>query len=218
MVLWPPPQTLRASLRAQFTLSPRDIDGWNDLTGRMQPPVEPLHSLLRLHTEVRREHLPWLWEAFLQWVRVHGRFDEKWYTARHPPRPSSQLCQPSLAVDHLWQLLARDPITWRELPEHVQVMKRVAVREPRSRTNLYETYAKAYYDEYGPPLPILFRVDELLGVYEGRLYRAECIVNAWGVPARDCPAESDAGRGPEPGRTCLHKIPWVAIVGDIGGF
>ena len=218
MVLWPPPPTLRTSLRAQFTLSPRDIDGWNDLTDRMQPPVEPLHRFLRLHTEVRTEHLPWLWEAFLQWVRVHGRFDERWYTARHPPSPSSQLCQPSLAVDDLWQLLARDPITWRELPEHVQVMERVAVREPHSRTNLYETYAKAYYDEYGLPLPILFRVDELLGVDEGRLYRAECLVNEWGVLRYDCPAQSDAGRDLEPGRTCLHKIPWVAIVGDIGGF
>lgn len=75
---------------------------------------------------------------------------------------------------------------------------------------------KAALGDRGPG--ILFRVDELLGVYEGRLYRAECIVNAWGVPVRDCPAESDAGRDPEPGRTCLHKIPWVAIVGDIGGF
>jgi hypothetical protein len=97
-------------------------------------------------------------------------------------------------------------------------MERVPVREPPSRANLYDTYAQAYYDEYGPPLPLLFRIDELLGIDEGRLYRAECIVNEWGVPVRDCPAESEAGRDPEPGRTCLHEIPWVAITGDIGGF
>jgi hypothetical protein len=210
MHLRAPRRTMRTWLRAQYMVTPRDIDGWNDLTDRMQPPTEPLYAFLRLHTEVRSESLTWLWEAFLQWVRVHGRFGETW---NWPP-----LCQPSLAVDDLWQLLARDPIRWGELPEHVQRMERVAVREPQSRANLYETYAKAYYDEYGPPLPVLFRVDELLGVSEGRLYRAECMVNAWGVPLRDCPAESDAGRDPEPGRTCLHKIPWVAIQGDIGGF
>ena len=96
-------------------------------------------------------------------------------------------------------------------------MERVPVREPHSRTNLYETYAKAYFDEYGPPLPLLFRIDELLGHYEGRLYRAECIADPveWGVSI--CPAESDAGRDPEPGRTCLHKIPWVATSGRWGG-
>ncbi|MFZ2013208.1 MAG: hypothetical protein WAV00_05245 [Nocardioides sp.] len=210
MVHLPPRRTPRTWLRAHFTVLPRDIDGWNDLTDRMQPPIEVLHHFLGLHTEVRSEHLPLLWEAFLQWVRVHGRFDEWWWPGT--PAPSSRLCQPSLAVDDLWRLLAAGTITWRELPEHVQVMERVPVREPRSRTNLYETYTKAYYDEYGPPLPLLFRIDELLGLYGGRLYRAECIkdpVKSWGVSI--CPEESDAGRDPEPGRTCLHKIPWVAI-------
>ena len=77
---------------------------------------------------------------------------------------------------------------------------------------------KAYYDEFGPPLPLLFRIDELLGLNDGRLYRAECIVDPvkwWGVSI--CPAESDAGRAPEPDRTCLHKIPWVAIHVSGGG-
>ena len=85
-------------------------------------------------------------------------------------------------------------------------MKRVPVREPQSRTNLYDTYQKAYYDEFGPPLPLLFRIDELLGLNDGRLYRAECIVDPvkwWGVSI--CPAESDAGRPPEPDRTCLQR-------------
>jgi hypothetical protein len=216
MVRLPPRRTPRTWLRAHFTLSPRDIDGWNDLTDRMQPPIESLHTFLGLHTEARSEHLPLLWEAFLQWVRVHGRFDEFWWPGT--PAPSSRLCQPSLAVDDLWRLLAGHTIAWRELPEQVQGMERVPVREPHSRTNLYDTYAKAYYDEYGPPLPLLFRIDELLGLYEGRLYRAECIadpVKWWGVSI--CPEESDAGRDPEPGRTCLHKIPWVAIEGGGGG-
>jgi hypothetical protein len=84
-------------------------------------------------------------------------------------------------------MLAGDTNMWRALPAHVQVTERVAVRDPHSRTNFYETYPKAYYDEYSDPLPI-----------------------------RDCPAQSDAGRDPEPGRTCLHKIPWVPIVG-VGG-
>jgi hypothetical protein len=212
MVLRTPRRTPRTWLRAQFNASPRLLDGWNDLTDRMHPPVEPLHSFLRLHIEVRSEHLPWLWEAFLQWVRVQGRFVDGWYRPPQDlpvPSPSSRLCQPSLAVDDLWQLLARDPIRWGELPEHVQRMERVAVREPLSRANLYETYEKAYFDEYSLPLPLLFRVDELLGLNEGRLYRAECVVNEWGAPAYDCPARSDAGRDPEPGRTCLHKIPWA---------
>jgi hypothetical protein len=228
MVHLPPRRTPRTWLRAHFTVSPRDIDGWNDLTDRMQPPVDVLHTFLGLHTEVRSEHLPLLWEAFSQWVRVHGRFDEKWYEGRFvkrsvprrspAPPPSSALCQPSLAVDDLWRLLGCGTIAWRELPEQVQVMERVPVREPHSRTNLYETYAKAYYDEYGPPLPLLFRIDELLGLHDARLYRAECIADPdkwWGVSI--CPAESDAGRDPEPGRTCLHKIPWVAIVGGGSG-
>ena len=166
----------------------------------MQPPIEALHNFLGLHTEVRSEHLPWLWEAFLQWVRVHGRFDEKWYggwfARRYVPRrspappPSSTPRQPSLAVDDLWRMLAGSTTAWRELPEQVQVMERVPVREPHSRTNLDETYEKAYFDEYAPRLPLLFRVDELLGLYEGRLYRAECIadpVKWWGVSV--CPAE-----------------------------
>src|SRR5262245_11974791 len=138
MDLRKPRRAPRTWLRAQFNVSPRLVDGWNDLTDRMQPPVEPLHSFLRLHTEVRSEHLPLLWEAFLQWVRVHGRFDEKWYRPlldRRPgPPPSSRLCQPSLAVDDLWQLLAVDPLRWGELPEQVQVMERVPVRDPHSRT------------------------------------------------------------------------------------
>ncbi len=136
MVRLPPRRTPRTWLRAHFTLSPRDIDGWNDLTDRMQPPIEFLHTFLGLHTEVRSEHLPLLWEAFLQWVRVHGRFDEFWWPGT--PAPSSRLCQPSLAVDDLWRLLAGHTIAWRELPEQVQVMERVPVREPHSRTNLYE--------------------------------------------------------------------------------
>jgi hypothetical protein len=206
MVLRRPRRTPRTWLRTQFDPSPRFLDGWNDLTDRMQPPAGgSFRRFIALHTEVRGEQLPWLWEAFLQWVRVHGRFNQKW------------LCQPSLAVDDLWQLLAADAHAWRELPEHVQAMERVPVREPPSRANLYDTYAQAYYDEYGPPLPLLFRIDELLGLYEGRLYRAKCIVNAWGVPARDCRAESDAGRDPEPGRTCLHEIPWVPLDGTGGG-
>jgi hypothetical protein len=221
MVFRKPRRTPRSWLRGQFNMSHRDLDGWNDLTDRMQPPVEPLHAFLRLHTEVRSEHLPWLWEAFLQWVRIHGRYDEKWYGSllgrRYGPAPSSRLCQPSLAVDDLWQLLVGDPLRWGELPEQVQVMERVPVRDPHSRTNLYQTYEKAYFDENGPPLPLLFRVDELLGLHDGRLYRAECIVNAWGVPAHDCPAESDAGRDPEPGRTCLHKVPWLPIKAVGGG-
>jgi hypothetical protein len=228
MVLRTPRRTPRTWLRAQFTVSPRDIDGWNDLTDRMQPPIDPLHHFLGLHPEVRSERLPWLWEAFLQWVRVRGRFHEKWYekwstgllVARDTPAPppSSRLCQPSLAVDDLWRLLTGHTIAWCELPEQVQVMERVPVRAPHSRTNLSETYEKAYFDEYAQRLPLLFRVDELLGLYEGRLYRAECIadpVKWWGVSV--CPAESDAGRDPEPGRTCLHKIPWVAISGGGGG-
>lgn len=183
----------------------------------MQPPIETLHNFLGLHTEVRSEHLPWLWEAFLQWVRLHGRFDEKWYEGwfarrsvprRSPaPPPSSRLCQPSLAVDDLWRLLAGGTIAWRKLPEQVQGMERVPVRDPHSRTNLYETYEKAYFDEYGPPLPLLFLVDELLGLYEGRLYRAECIADPvdWGVSV--CPAESDAGRDPEPvGPACTRSL------------
>src|SRR5689334_792100 len=194
MVHLPPRRTPRTWLRAQITVSPRDLDGWNDLTDRIQPPVDVLHTFLGLHTEVRSEHLPELWEAFLQWVRVHGRFDEKWYQGwvartcaprrRPAPPPSSSLCQPSLAVDDLWRLLAGHTIAWRELPDQVQVMERVPVREPQSRTNLYDTYQKAYYDEFGPPLPLLFRIDELLGLNDGRLYRAECIadpVKWWGV-------------------------------------
>lgn len=90
MVHLPPRRTARTRLRAQFTVLPRDIDGWNELTDRMQPPIEPLHHSLGLHTEVRSEHLPELWEAFLQQVRVHGRFDEKWYQGwvarRYVPR------------------------------------------------------------------------------------------------------------------------------------
>src|SRR5690349_8766258 len=39
MVRLPPRRTPRTWLRAHFTLSPRDIDGWNDLTDRMQPPI-----------------------------------------------------------------------------------------------------------------------------------------------------------------------------------
>lgn len=230
MVLSPPFPALRTWLRAQFNqlatkidpyVTPRDNDGWNDLTDRMQPPVDVLRSFVGRHTEVRSDHLPLLWEAFLQWVRVRGRFDETWYryTGRRPPPAASRyLCQPSLAVDDLWELLGSDAHAWSELPHSVQAMERLPVREPHDRTNLSYTYAKAYYDEYGPPLPILFRIDELLGLNEGRLHRAECIVNAWGVPLRDCPAESDAGHDPEPGRTCLHEIPWVAIRGDIGGF
>lgn len=224
MVAWSLPQTLRAwldAIDARFDVPLRDIDGWNDLTDRMQPPAEVLHSFLGLHTEVRSDHLSLLWAAFLQWVRIRGRFDETWYRnmgRRRPPAASSYLCQPSLAVDDLWQLLASDAHAWSQLPDSVQAIERLPVREPNGRTNLYYTYAKAYYDEYGPPLPILFSVDELLGVSMGRLYRAECLVNESGVPLRDCPAESDAGRDPEPGRTCLHKIPWVAIQGDIGGF
>ncbi len=224
MVLRRPPRTPRTWLRAQFDISLRDIDGWNDLTDRMQPPAGCLDNFMGLHTEVRGEYLPLLWEAFLQWVRVRGRFDEHWYQ-RWPssmvppaPPPSSRLCQPSLAVDDLWRLLAGGTVTWRELPKHVQVMERVPVREPHSRTNLYETYEKAYFDEYARQLPLLFRADELLGLRDGRLYRAECIVDPvkwWGVSI--CPAESDAGRDPEPGRTCLHKIPWVAISGGGGG-
>ena len=99
MVHLPPRRTPRTWLRAQITVSPRDLDGWNDLTDRMQPPVDVLHTFLGLHTEVRSEHLPELWEAFLQWVRVHGRFDEKWYqgwvarTCAPRRRPALRLLQ-----------------------------------------------------------------------------------------------------------------------------
>lgn len=224
MALRAPRRTPQTWLRAQFTITPRDIDGWNDLTARMEPPIDSLHHFLGLHTVVRSEHLPLLWEAFLQWVRVHGRFDEKWYGSRYVPRPrpapppSSRLCQPSLAVDDLWRLLAAGTNSWRELPAQVQVMERVPVREPQCRTNLYETYANAYYDEFGQPLPLLFRIDELLGLHEGRLYRAECLRDPhkwWGVSI--CPEESAAGRDPEPGRTCLHQIPWFPIHVSGGG-
>ena len=195
MVRLPPRRTPRTWLRAQFNMSLRLLDGWNDLTDRMQPPDESLQEFLRLHTEVRGENLPWLWEAFLQWVRVYGRFGESGY----PPR----LCQPALAVDDLWRLLFGDVGAWRELPEHVQVMQRVPVREADDRTDLFETYEQAYLDEYGSlRLPVLFRVDEILGLHEGRLYRAECVI--------DGPEKSDTGLDPEPGRTCMHQIPWFA--------
>jgi hypothetical protein len=208
-----PRRTPRTWLRAQFNLSNRDIDGWNDLTERMQSPPGSLHSFVRLHTEVRGEHLPWLWEAFLQWVRVYGRYHAHSPPSRKQPgpSPSSMLCQPSLAVDDLWQLLAGDAEAWRELPERVQVMERVPVRDPGCRTDLEWTYVRTYLDEYGSMrLPLLFRIDELLSLHQGRLYRGQCIVD-------DCPEKSAAGLDPEPGRTCLHTIPWLPSAHASGG-
>ncbi|GAA1956038.1 hypothetical protein GCM10009798_14210 [Nocardioides panacihumi] len=216
MVLRTPRRTPRTWLRAQVNTSHRVIDGWNDLTDRMQPPAGSLQSFVRLHTEVRGEHLASLWEAFLQWVRVYGRFEQARYSELRTPMPwpSSRLCQPSVAVDDLWQLLADDADMWRQLPEHVQVMARVPVRDPHSRFNLDKTYLNAYLDEYGSlRLPLLFRIDEILGIYEGRLYRGECL-------SEYCREKSDAGLDPEPGRTCLHQIPWFPsgqVTGGGGG-
>jgi hypothetical protein len=185
----------------------RSLDGWNDLTDSMKPPAGSLHTFVRLHAEVGCDHLASLWEAFLQWVRVYGRFEERRYSPLRTPTPwpCPRLCQPSLAVDDLWQLLAGDADAWRELPEHVRFMARVPVRVPPSRLNLDETYVNAYLDDYGSlRLPLLFRIDEILGLDGARLYRGECISD-------DCLESSEAGLDPEPGRTCLHHIPWFPI-------
>jgi hypothetical protein len=183
-------------LRAKFNLSPRIIDGWNDLTRRMEPPDGALERFTQLHPEVSADRVPLVWEAFEQWVRVYGRREVSVF-------------QPSLAVDDPWQQLADDRLTWRHLPEQVQAMQRLSVRDHQSRSNLSGTHEQAHWDEFVGRLPLLFLVDEVIGISDGRLYQGECTVE-------DCKDRSALGKDPQPGRTCLHGTPWVPSVGVQG--
>jgi hypothetical protein len=88
-------------------------------------------------------------------------------------------------------------------------MPRIPVRSLDSRKRLAETHEQAHWDEFAARLPMLFLVDEAVGIAGGRLYRAECIVDY-------CKQKSEQGNDPEPGRTCLHGIPWVATPSSKG--
>lgn len=137
-----PRRTAWTWLRANFNLTPRIIGGWNDLTLRLAPPDGALEEFVRRHLEVRAGQVPLLWEAFLQWVRVSGRHEVS-------------VCQPSLAVDELWQQLAENRQGWRLLPQQVQDMHRLEVRGHSLRRDLVDTYRQAYWDEYAGGLPLL---------------------------------------------------------------
>ena len=132
----------------------------------------------------------------MAWVRVRGRQEVP-------------LCQSSLAVDDLWRMIADDGPAWRQLPEQVQAMGRIPVRDHRSRSALAGTHEQAYWDEYAALLPLLFLVDEEVGISDARLYRSECTVE-------HCKGRSSQGTGPEPGRTCLHGIHWGPAI-KVGG-
>lgn len=141
-----PKRSARTWLRSTFNTTPRIIDGWHDLTDRMEPPEGTLERFAHLHPEVATERLPLVWEALLQWVRLRGR--RLVIDSRNAAPLPVRLCQPSLPVDRLWQQLAEDEPTWRRLPELVQAMDRVPVRDHRSRDGLWDTYQQAYYDEF----------------------------------------------------------------------
>jgi hypothetical protein len=180
-----PRRSARTWLRSTFNTTPRIIDGWDDLTDRMEPPEGTLEGFAHLHPEVPAERLALVWEALLQWVRLRGR--RLVIDSRNGAPLPVRLCQPSLAVDSLWQQLVEDEATWRRLPELVQSMVRVPVRDHRSRNNLRDTYEQAYFDEFALRLPLLFQVDEALGIVNARLYRGGCVVEF-------CKEKSDLGR------------------------
>ena len=77
-------------------------------------------------------------------------------------------------------------------------MDRIVVRDHDARSNLTGTHEQAYWDEFAGRLPLLFLVDESLGIVDGRLYRGECTFQLRLL----------LGNDPEPGRTCLHGTPW----------
>lgn len=124
-------------------------------------------------TPRRLDQLWFLWEAFLQWIGVRGRY--------HTP-----LCQPSLAVDDLWGQLSTDATAWSTMPTQVQAMHRVPVRSHGSRSELAATHVLAHWDLGHTDMPLLFRVDEVLGMADGRLYRGDCVTE-------DCSSQSLSG-------------------------
>jgi hypothetical protein len=178
----------------------RTIDGWTDLTDQMSPPAGLLEQLCAQHPEISADRAPLAWEAYLQWIRVRGRNSSR-----------LSMCQPSLAIDELGIVIAADTQMQDEIPDQVNLIFRIPVRDPSSRAHLEVTLREAYVDELPVArLPLLFCVDESIGITEGRLYRGDCVTG-------DCVVQSEAGDGPEPGRTCLHGTPWTSTPVSGGG-
>lgn len=188
----PPRRSAWTRLRAAFNLTPRTIDGWNDLTDHWEPPAGTLETFCGLHPGVNQDRVLLVWEAFLQWVRIRGRRE-------------GSLCQPSLAVDELWRQLKDSRFAVRTLPEQVLAMNRIPVRDHDSLNNLRTTLEEAHRDDGAARLPMIFLVDEAVCITDGRRYRADCVVE-------DCRVRSEQGDPPEPGRTCLHGFPWFSTL------
>ncbi len=191
----PPRRTLRHAVRGSFRISLQTEDGWTDLTQNLRVPKGVLDGFVSRHPEATTRQLGLLDDAFWQWVRVLGRVP-------------TLVAQPSVAVASLWQVYSSDTRAYEKLPLHVRALTYVQVRGPEAMISaldpLQMTHAQAYVDEMPHDLPMLFRVDEELGIQGGRLYRTEC--------TPQCADERSGQSQSPPERICLHGLPLRGLV------
>jgi hypothetical protein len=145
-------------------------DGWYVVMERATVPAGALARFNRENPEVAPEHIPLVRDGLLQWLRIEGRA----YPTRHP--------LPSRAVDALWRAVRADDADWARFRDSFQadldhVLDRGPVMwDPATDPGiLHVTWSDSFNEE--PPrsrTPLLFRVDEAVGILRGLHYQGYC--------------------------------------------